>query len=134
MSRTGFLHWGKEETMANEVEQLLNQWTEFRDQQTRRDTEIAAWGAATQETKNQLTQMLTDFQERADAVDEQFRGIQARMNRPDFGGSKGRTDDQVRQIYAKWDTIRTGKRVDPSQVDVEAIQKYSQAFRAYLYG
>lgn len=117
------------------VETLLREWGEFRQRQDTRNEEITRWGTATQETQNAVEEIRSSLVEQGARYEEQFRALENRLNRPGTGGNGGGVSDQeLRQRYASWDSMRTGRRVTPEAVKVEDIQRYSEAFRAYVQG
>lgn len=115
-------------------EQLLTEWNAFRDRQAQRETEINQWGVTTAETQRIVNEMLADIQNRVAEEDTRHRELVARLNRPHLGPGANLDDAKVRRAYAQWDSARTGKRIDPENVNVEAIQAYSKAYRAYIQG
>lgn len=115
------------------VDQIRTQFEQFKAANDARLAEIEKHGTASAEAQAKVDAANAAITASQTALTQRLEEIENRLNRPGAGGSRdARPSDKDLVAYARWQSLATGREVDPEQVDLEKIRNYGRAFRNWM--
>ncbi len=81
--------------------------------------------AAITEAQNRLTQQ-------TDKTEQRLVEVEDRLTRDRMGGLGQKVSDETLLGYANWQSVITGRHVDPAGVDLDVVRNYSRSFQDWF--
>jgi HK97 family phage major capsid protein len=123
------------------AEKIQREWNEFKAANDRAEEERKRFGEETAETRamvdkanNAISELQGQVTEQIKASTDRIEELEERHQRTMMLGlpGGGKLQDEQRIAYANWQSMVTGKEVEPSNVDLEMVRNYTKAFVDYM--